>query len=208
MPQSFSSINWRIWFWYQRVVILEFIVNHNCVYDSCDISACHQIIEDSDSDRMFRLNLCAFNIYLIIHSFIHLLIHSLIHSFHSYILSSVHSFVNSLVHSFIHSFVNSLLYSFICSFVRFNQFSNLAFNQSINHDLFVFCCFESLSLCRRWVGGIVRRQIPIQLLFWRPDDEPDAIRRNRSSMYASVHLEMVLTCIYMPSRLVTSETTD
>ena|SRR6218665_1997939 len=30
--------------------ILEFIVNHNCVYDSCDISACHQINEDSDSD--------------------------------------------------------------------------------------------------------------------------------------------------------------
>jgi len=30
--------------------ILEFIVNHNCVYDSCDISACHQINEDSDSE--------------------------------------------------------------------------------------------------------------------------------------------------------------
>src|SRR6218665_972407 len=31
--------------------ILEYIVSHNCVYDSsCDISACHQINEDSDSD--------------------------------------------------------------------------------------------------------------------------------------------------------------
>jgi len=31
------------------VSILESIVNHNCVYDSCDISACHQINEDSES---------------------------------------------------------------------------------------------------------------------------------------------------------------
>jgi len=30
--------------------ILEFIVNHNCVYGNCDISDCRQINEDSDSD--------------------------------------------------------------------------------------------------------------------------------------------------------------
>jgi len=32
--------------------ILDFIVNHNYVYDSFDISACHQINEDSDSDTV------------------------------------------------------------------------------------------------------------------------------------------------------------
>jgi len=30
--------------------VLEFIVNHNCVYDSCDISECHPINEYSYSD--------------------------------------------------------------------------------------------------------------------------------------------------------------
>lgn len=30
--------------------ILKFIANLNCVFDSCDISACQQIIEDSHSD--------------------------------------------------------------------------------------------------------------------------------------------------------------
>jgi len=28
--------------------VLEFIVNHNCVYDICDISECRQINKDSN----------------------------------------------------------------------------------------------------------------------------------------------------------------
>src|SRR6218665_2080117 len=31
--------------------VLVFVVNHNCICDSCDVSKCHQINEDSDSDH-------------------------------------------------------------------------------------------------------------------------------------------------------------
>jgi len=54
-----------------------------------------------------------------------------------------------------------------------------------------FICFELLSLCRGWIGGIVRREIPIQLFFGRPDDQPDEIRRNRSSMYNRLYNRQV-----------------